>query len=333
MSDRYFESLPGGFDLNIVDGSWWIEPDADLSGEFSVYAISGDGIHWDIVTVQHRYFSDFEQVVDHVTDLSDDLRDVVDELEIWQGLTLDRGYMHGIAASREAELLSGGNCYQVAFDNMMDSIDDTSTMEPSLYVCHGICVYDGDTEFTHAWNETLDGEYCIDTSNGNDLFMPTWRYYELFDVEEDSVHRYKYWDGYAEMERAMKWGPWADELQFVERSMTAGISDEFGGGDCFVVALENMMRDRDLYLCHGIVTGQGPLEGVRYSHAWNETQSGFVIDQSNGNDIVIDKASYYALGRIDPSEVRYYNYEEMLRNVVERGTYGPWDDDLFGGVL
>ena len=99
-----------------------------------------------------------------------------------------------------------------------------------------------------------------------------------------------------------------------------------GGGDCFVVAMNNVIDDQDLYLCHGIAVGQGPIEGVRFAHAWNETQSGYVIDQSNGNNVYMPKEQYYAIGQIDPSEVRYYNFEEVMMYAVEYGTYGPWDD-------
>lgn len=110
-----------------------------------------------------------------------------------------------------------------------------------------------------------------------------------------------------------------------------GIEDH-DGGDCFVVALQNVMADRGLYLCHGIVSGQGPLRGIRFAHAWNETQFGYVIDQSNGNDVVMPRDAYYALGEIDESDVRYYDFDEMAECVVRYGTYGPWDS-LFDGVL
>ena len=114
-----------------------------------------------------------------------------------------------------------------------------------------------------------------------------------------------------------------------KKIFTAGAND---GGDCFVVALENVMLDKDLYLCHGIVSGQGPLTGIRFAHAWNETQTGHVIDQSNGNDVCMPRDAYYALGQIDSDEVRYYNFDEMAMNVVEYETYGPWDE-LFDGVM
>ena len=59
------------------------------------------------------------------------------------------------------------------------------------------------------------------------------------------------------------------------------IPEENKHGDCFVVALHTFLENPKRYvLVHGVVTGQGPLEGIEYCHAW-------VIDDSN--DIVIDK--------------------------------------------
>lgn len=104
-----------------------------------------------------------------------------------------------------------------------------------------------------------------------------------------------------------------------------GISPENMGGDCFVQAVENAMADSSLLVCHGIVHGQGALEGIVFPHAWNE-DNGIVIDTSNGHDIVMPVDAYYAIGRIDPADVRKYDNGQMMREVVRTGTYGPWDD-------
>lgn len=104
-------------------------------------------------------------------------------------------------------------------------------------------------------------------------------------------------------------------------------SDAFdAGGDCFIVALQNQMDDPTLTLCHGIVHGQGQLEGYVFPHAWNETEYGTVIDQSNGNNVELPKDVYYALGGIET--VYKYDHNEMLEIVVNDGTYGPWEDEL-----
>ena len=225
----------------------------------------------------------------------------------------------------------GGNCFEQAWNNQGDDAFAEDSL--GLRICHGIATGFGPLEgyeYTHGWNEYydeyLDGVYVIDTSNGNDINMPAWQYYSLMGIDSDSVHRYDYDEAYQEASRTMVYGPWASELQWEYRKIASN-----DGGDCFVVALQNVMVDKDLYLCHGIVSGQGPLTGIRFAHAWNETQTGYVIDQSNGNDVCMPRDAYYALGQINPDEVRYYNFDEMARKVVEYETYGPWDS-LFDHV-
>lgn len=106
------------------------------------------------------------------------------------------------------------------------------------------------------------------------------------------------------------------------------IPAENTGGDCFVEAVNNAMADNSLYVVHGIVHGQGALEGLVFPHAWNETDDGYVIDTSNGHDICMPSSAYYAIGRIDSADVRKYDYQQMAQEVVRTGTYGPWDDML-----
>ncbi len=76
-------------------------------------------------------------------------------------------------------------------------------------------------------------------------------------------------------------------------------------------------------LVHGEVTGQGPIEGVKYGHAWVE-DGGTVIDVSNGRDIRMSKAAYYALGGIGDN-VHKYNLAQFRRKVSKFGHWGPWD--------
>jgi len=101
------------------------------------------------------------------------------------------------------------------------------------------------------------------------------------------------------------------------------------GGNCFKVAFETMQKDPKKYiLVHAVVTGQGPIEGVKYSHA-------FVIDDSR--DIVIDntlKGSekefpvglYYSIGEIEIS--KEYTYREALKAIVKYEHWGPWDSEI-----
>ena len=115
-----------------------------------------------------------------------------------------------------------------------------------------------------------------------------------------------------------------------------------GDGDCMTAAVDLMMRFNSAFfgkpikstsgkpvLVHALVYGQGSVAGLRFPHAWVE-DGDMVIDQSNGNDIRIDKRVYYAIGKIKPNEKGAYNtytYIEMTRKLRSTGHYGPWDLD------
>ena len=82
---------------------------------------------------------------------------------------------------------------------------------------------------------------------------------------------------------------------------------------------------------HGIVTGQGHLDGVRYGHAWTEIFYGIetVIDDSNDRHLVIPKGLYYAAGKIKAEETIRYTREEAQRCTVTHDHFGPWDDSVW----
>ena len=103
------------------------------------------------------------------------------------------------------------------------------------------------------------------------------------------------------------------------------------GGDCYEAAAHYMLDNaygkglHNLRLVHGEVAGQGPLEGMTYGHAWVE-DGDTVIDRSNGRNIVMPKADYYALGQIDKlNNSHVYTFEEARAKMLEHGVYGPWD--------
>jgi len=127
---------------------------------------------------------------------------------------------------------------------------------------------------------------------------------------------------------------WAKNIQRqvenkIKRATVIKISG-IRGGDCYEAAgryiTDNLMfSDKDnLILVHGIVTGQGPLEGVEYGHAWVE-DGDRVIDKSNGRDLNIPKDVYYMLGKIDKNKTYRYNIQETRRKIVDSGHWGPWD--------
>lgn len=104
------------------------------------------------------------------------------------------------------------------------------------------------------------------------------------------------------------------------------IPEENKHGDCFVVALHKFMENPKRYtLVHGIVTGQGAIEGVQYCHAW-------VIDEKTDNviDMTLPAGKqkipvnlYYYIG--DISITKEYNASQVSKMLEKYGTYGPWD--------
>ena len=131
-----------------------------------------------------------------------------------------------------------------------------------------------------------------------------------------------------------------------------------GEGDCYPTA-NLLVWDKvstpeadNWRAVHGVVTGQGELEGVRFGHAWAEEtqrfpvpesvmQSGspeqiaawenmtftIVHDKSNGNDISMPAEMYYKIGDIDQRTVQRYTPAEVGRKMVESGHHGPWEDE------
>jgi hypothetical protein len=110
-------------------------------------------------------------------------------------------------------------------------------------------------------------------------------------------------------------------------------------GDCYEVAARIMLNSAgveqidevEYTLCHGTVSGQGPVEGVRFGHAWVEwrhvpSSITLVLEYSNGNKVVMPVAQYYALGSIDPIEVHRYDCDEALHMLLKFRHYGSWHD-------
>jgi hypothetical protein len=110
-------------------------------------------------------------------------------------------------------------------------------------------------------------------------------------------------------------------------------------GDCYEISANIMLHSAtvepieqvEYILCHGTVTGQGPVEGVRFGHAWVEwnhvpSAVALVLDYSNGNKVVMPVAQYYALGSIVPAEVHRYDCDETLNMLLEFRHYGSWHD-------
>ena len=111
------------------------------------------------------------------------------------------------------------------------------------------------------------------------------------------------------------------------------IPDENKGGDCFKTAAETVMHGNGLKLVHAIVSGQGPLTGVKYVHAFAlDEKRGVVIDNTQKNPELreIPAGLYWYLGKIET--YREYTQDEMYKMLLKHENWGPWDK-TFDGVL
>lgn len=93
-------------------------------------------------------------------------------------------------------------------------------------------------------------------------------------------------------------------------------------GNCYTVAGNKVVQNKDWLLCHGIVDGRGPLLGQKIGHAWNEYQD-VVFDFSNGHKVVVRKERYYDIGNI--KKVIRYTREEAMKLLASKKHFGPWD--------
>ena len=107
-------------------------------------------------------------------------------------------------------------------------------------------------------------------------------------------------------------------------------------GDCYEAAINFVMQDFDCvidkvgckyHIVHAEVLGQGPLEGVPFGHGFViDTEDDMVIDTSNGRNIRMPRAVYFAIGRIDEiGNYIEYTFKEAADKMVETRHYGPWD--------
>ena len=101
-------------------------------------------------------------------------------------------------------------------------------------------------------------------------------------------------------------------------------------GDCYEANAKKMMEKSSFgtnpkyRLVHGMPTGQGPLEGIKFGHCWFEDGS-MAYDHSNGKSLKFSKKFYYHLGEIDKSECHYYTWKQVTKKLVKHQHWGPWD--------
>lgn len=100
-------------------------------------------------------------------------------------------------------------------------------------------------------------------------------------------------------------------------------------GDCFEVAANLVLElDGDWRLVHATCMGYGPIEGIRFSHAWVENDF-LVLDFSNGKQSAIPRTAYYEAGEAE--NVHRYTATEARLHMLATEHYGPWAEVVMTG--
>lgn len=103
-------------------------------------------------------------------------------------------------------------------------------------------------------------------------------------------------------------------------------------GQCYKVAYQffdrNNYKNPGMKLVHGLIIGQGPIEGKKIDHAWVE-YNGYVYDYTLSEKYqVLPIRDYYKLARLNEKDLIKYTPDQVLKLVLEHKTYGPWDYKL-----
>jgi len=83
------------------------------------------------------------------------------------------------------------------------------------------------------------------------------------------------------------------------------------------------LPEDEVHLVHGMVSGQGELEGRRFMHAWVEVGD-VVIDPEQ--DVTIRKEQYYEVGEINEDDLMRYNRHETMIKLAQTKHWGPWTE-------
>jgi len=106
-----------------------------------------------------------------------------------------------------------------------------------------------------------------------------------------------------------------------------------GLGDCYRAAGRLLMNShfnrRPPFLPEGeiiLVHGRPTLTiepFAKYDHAWLEVGE-FCIDAER--ELIFPKILFYLVGKVDPKECSYYNYEQFRVFIAVSEHWGPWED-------
>ena len=124
----------------------------------------------------------------------------------------------------------------------------------------------------------------------------------------------------------------------VRRRKNPKLGDCYEAAGKYILGLSRLYMDDEgvagevgdaagLILVHAEVNGQGPMEGTTFGHGFVvDTRTDTVIDRSNGRDLRLPKAVYFAIGGVYDNDNFYeYTPQEMMANLIRHKHWGPWD--------
>lgn len=120
-----------------------------------------------------------------------------------------------------------------------------------------------------------------------------------------------------------------------------------GKGNCFEAAVtlgfnKDELGLKNVRIVQGTVMGQGEMKGVRFVHAWVEADAETLTVQSNevtfrnaydfasGNEAVMPDALYRHIAQAE--DITEYTWDEAAFQMIDKGIYGPWEEELVGHV-
>jgi hypothetical protein len=94
-------------------------------------------------------------------------------------------------------------------------------------------------------------------------------------------------------------------------------------GNCYESAFMWVYENTgwDWVLVHGSCIGRGPIEGVRFGHAWVEIEN-LVIDTEK--QVTMPKDLYYEAGQI--TDTHRYTRDEAIAMANKTGHFGCWHE-------
>ena len=124
---------------------------------------------------------------------------------------------------------------------------------------------------------------------------------------------------YKNLYRDKDWNDWWKERMTQRRTLSKELADCFH--ECGRFMMYEVDEGEDVIMAHGKVTNP---DGSVIEHAWVESGDR-VVDLANNLTMKAEK--YYENFKIDASEVKLYDRDETMINMVRSKHWGPWTNN------